>query len=336
MHFFITGHTGFKGAWLILLLRQKNHLVSGFSLDPEKNSLFEISELSKMCQRDFRGDIRDYSSIEEALNLTRPDVVIHLAAQSLVSEGYLYPKETFETNVLGTMNVVRASQNIETIKARLVVTTDKVYKNKNQVTGYKESDELGGQDPYSASKSMADIFTQSWVKSFNIPPTAIARAGNVIGGGDFGRHRLIPDLIASYTKNEVPKLRYPNAVRPWQHVLDCLNGYLHLVDYLIGGGEDLIWNFGPPKTEFFKVHEVAEEIGRMWSRDVSWELDKRPRRDESELLILDSSKARKELGWSEKFDFNKSVEITSEWYELVNQGISPIKASEITLSQFIN
>jgi CDP-glucose 4,6-dehydratase len=233
MHFLITGHTGFKGAWLSLLLRERGHNVSGISLEPENNTLYKSASIGKFFEHDIRCDIRDLDRLQRNFNSISPDVVIHLAAQALVRESYKDPIRTFETNVHGTINVLKASQNLPKLKAQLIVTTDKVYKNMDKLNAYIESDPLGGQDPYSASKAMADIATQSWLSSFVNAPTGIARAGNVIGGGDISTDRLIPDLIKSYTSGLTPRLRAPKAVRPWQHVLDCLNGYLSLVDAII-------------------------------------------------------------------------------------------------------
>ena len=224
MHFLITGHTGFKGAWLSMLLHARGHTVSGISLQPETNSLFIQANVQKFLERDIRCDINESSKLTSYFNETKPDVVIHLAAQALVRESYNNPITTFETNVMGTLNVMKASQQLRDLKGQLIVTTDKVYKNMNKTSGYVESEALGGQDPYSASKAMADIAAQSWLSSFDNPPTAIARAGNVIGGGDICADRLIPDLIQSYSNGSKPKLRAPNSIRPWQHVLDCLNG----------------------------------------------------------------------------------------------------------------
>ena len=194
MHYLITGHTGFKGAWLSLLLRQRGHLVSGISLQPEAGSLFERAEVGKFLENDVQCDIREATKISTHFKELNPDVVVHLAAQSLVRESYKKPLETFETNVIGTLNVLKASQQISDLRAQLLITTDKVYRNISKTSGYIETEALGGQDPYSASKAMADIASQSWLSSFKNPPTAIARAGNVIGGGDVCADRLIPDL----------------------------------------------------------------------------------------------------------------------------------------------
>ncbi|MFZ4497882.1 MAG: CDP-glucose 4,6-dehydratase, partial [Candidatus Nanopelagicales bacterium] len=230
MHYLVTGHTGFKGAWMTMWLTSQGHQVSGLALDPEPGALFETAKLHPLLAHDIRADIRDSANVMDALRVTAPDVVIHLAAQPLVRESYLNPRWTFETNVMGTMNVLEAVQQTPSVKTQLIITTDKVYRNVNQVAGYVEPDPLGGDDPYSASKAMADLLTHSWVTSFGGPPTAVARAGNVIGGGDVCKDRLIPDVIAALASGKAPVLRYPNAVRPWQHVLDCINGYLMLVD----------------------------------------------------------------------------------------------------------
>ena len=207
--------------------------MSGVSLNPEVGSLFEQAGIEKFLQNDVRCDIRESKKLSSLFKQINPDVVIHLAAQALVRESYKNPRDTFEVNALGTLNVLNASQQINDLRAQLIITTDKVYRNIGKLSGYVETEALGGQDPYSASKAMADIATQSWLSSFENPSTAIARAGNVIGGGDVCADRLIPDLISSYSSGLTPKLRAPNSVRPWQHVLDCLNGYLTLVDALV-------------------------------------------------------------------------------------------------------
>jgi CDP-glucose 4,6-dehydratase len=254
-----------------------------------------------------------------------PDVVVHLAAQALVRESYKNPIDTFETNVIGTINVIKASQEISDLKAQLIITTDKVYKNMSKTTGYLETDPLGGQDPYSASKAMADIAAQSWISSFENPPTAIARAGNVIGGGDVCADRLIPDLITSYSARLIPKLRAPNSVRPWQHVLDCLNGYLMLVDAVIQNNGDGAWNFGPAEKQSKTVADVANIAGAMWGVEKSWENDLASHPHEASLLALNSEKARTQLGWSDRLSFEESVEWTISWYKNVLEGSNPLE-----------
>ena len=269
MHFLVTGHTGFKGAWLCLLLSHRGHQVSGLSMDAKAGSLFEKARIQNCLNEHIACDIRDFTSISNSFKSVNPDVVIHLAAQSLVRESYRDPATTFETNVIGTINVLRASQGLDNLKAQLIVTTDKVYKDLKADGSYKESDPLGGDDPYSASKAMADIATQSWLKSFENVPTSIARAGNVIGGGDICEDRLIPDLITSFINKSTPQLRYPNAVRPWQHVLDCLNGYLLLIEQMVNSRETGAWNFGPKDSKSKTVAEITERSGAIWGTDAT-------------------------------------------------------------------
>jgi CDP-glucose 4,6-dehydratase len=334
MHFLITGHTGFKGAWLSLILRQQGHLVSGISLKPEVGSLFERAKIGKFLENDIRCDIRESTKLSGYFKEVNPDAVIHLAAQALVRESYKTPMNTFETNVIGTINVIKAAQEISDLKAQLIVTTDKVYKNISKTTGYLETDALGGQDPYSASKAMADIAAQSWISSFKNPPTAIARAGNVIGGGDVCADRLIPDLISSYSSGLTPKLRAPNSVRPWQHVLDCLNGYLMLVDAVIQKKAEGAWNFGPDEKQSKTVADVANIAGAMWGVEKSWDNDLGIHPHEASMLMLNANKARAELGWSDKLSFEESVKWTINWYKNVNAGSDPLEETLKNIREF--
>ena len=334
MHFLITGHTGFKGAWLSLILQQRGHLVSGISLEPEVGSLFEQAGIENFLQNDIRCDIRESVKLSSHFKQINPDVVIHLAAQALVRESYKNPRDTFEVNAIGTLNVLNASQQIIDLRAQLIITTDKVYKNIGKTSGYVETEALGGQDPYSASKAMADIATQSWLSSFENPTTAIARAGNVIGGGDVCADRLIPDLINSYSTGLTPKLRAPNSVRPWQHVLDCLNGYLTLVDALIDNRTDGAWNFGPDENQSKTVADVAEIAGGVWGVEKSWENDLGNHPHEASLLMLNSKKARTELGWSDKLSFEESVKWTIDWYKNVQNGNDPLEETLKNIKSF--
>jgi CDP-glucose 4,6-dehydratase len=334
MHFLITGHTGFKGAWLTLLLRQRGHLVSGISLNPAENSLFELADVSNSLQYDIRFDIRSTETLANHFQAIKPDVIIHLAAQSLVRESYRDPVTTFETNVMGTVNVLRASRSLQSLSAQLIITTDKVYENVSKSSGYIESDPLGGKDPYSASKAMADIATQSWLSSFSNPPTAIARAGNVIGGGDVCTDRLIPDLVKSYSHGQVPKLRAPNSVRPWQHVLDCLNGYLALVDEILNSKIGGAWNFGPSESSLRSVANVSDLAGTIWGVEAKWELDLDNHPQEAQLLSLNSEKAREQLGWKEKLSFEESIEWTMNWYKNVANGANPLEECLKDIARF--
>jgi CDP-glucose 4,6-dehydratase len=334
MHYLITGHTGFKGAWLSLILHHRGHLVSGISLQPEAGSLFEQGKIGKFLQNDVRCDIRESAKISSHFKQIKPDVVIHLAAQALVRESYKNPTNTFEVNAIGTLNVLNASQQINDLRAQLIITTDKVYKNIGKTSGYVETEALGGQDPYSASKAMADIATQSWLSSFENPTTAIARAGNVIGGGDVCADRLIPDLITSYSSGLTPKLRAPNSVRPWQHVLDCLNGYLTLVDALIDDNADGAWNFGPDENQSKTVADVADIAGGVWGVEKNWENDLGNHPHEASLLMLNSNKARTELGWSDKLSFEESVKWTIDWYKNVHNGNDPLEETLKNIKSF--
>lgn len=334
MHYLITGHTGFKGAWLSMILHHRGHIVSGISLKPEVGSLFERARIGKFLQNDVRCDIRDASKLSSHFQQINPDVVIHLAAQALVRESYKNPRDTFQINTIGTLNVLNASQQITELKAQLVITTDKVYKNLDKPSGYVETDALGGQDPYSASKAMADIATQSWISSFKNPRTAIARAGNVIGGGDVCMDRLIPDLINSYSSGLTPKLRFPNSIRPWQHVLDCLNGYLMLVDALIANTARGAWNFGPDENQSKSVADVANIAGAVWGVEKNWDSDLGNHPHEASILMLNSNKSRTELGWSDKLTFEESVKWTINWYLNVSKRNDPLEETLKNIREF--
>jgi CDP-glucose 4,6-dehydratase len=334
MHFLITGHTGFKGAWLCMLLRERGHDVSGISINAENDALFSRANIGHILKNDIRCDIRESTRLSSHFKEINPDVVIHLAAQALVRESYRSPEDTIETNVMGTINVLKASQQISDLNAQLIITTDKVYKNIGKKSGYVETEALGGQDPYSASKAMADIATQSWLSSFENAPTAIARAGNVVGGGDVCADRLIPDLIHSYSSGLTPKLRAPNSVRPWQHVLDCLNGYLMLVDAVIQDKASGAWNFGPDENQSKTVADVANIAGGVWGVEKNWENDLGNHPHEASMLMLNSNKARAELGWSDKLTFEESVKWTINWYKNVNAGSDPLEETLKNIREF--
>lgn len=336
MHYLITGHTGFKGAWLALWLTSQGHEVSGIALDPEAGSLFELANISETLRNDIRLDIRQADEIKSAIAQVNPDVVFHMAAQPLVRQSYLDPRYTFETNVMGTLSVLEAVANAKSVKAHVVITTDKVYRNINQVAGYVESDALGGFDPYSSSKAMADILAQSWISSFPGTPTTVVRAGNVIGGGDISKDRLMPDLISSYLNNEVPTLRYPNSVRPWQHVLDCLNGYLLVSESLLAGNSHPMMNIGPDEESFVTVAAVAEIVATQLNVEPVWKVSENIQPHEANLLSLDASLAKSQLGWDNKLKFNDAIKWTTLWHSKVH---NHEKARTISLEQiekFIN
>jgi CDP-glucose 4,6-dehydratase len=336
VHYLITGHTGFKGAWLALWLESMGHEVSGIALDPEENSLFDRANVSDSLLNDFRIDIRKSDEVKSAVLQINPDVVFHLAAQPLVRESYLDPRYTFETNVMGTLSVLEAVSSTKSVKAHVVVTTDKVYRNINQVAGYVENDALGGFDPYSSSKAMADILTQSWISSFPGTPTTVVRAGNVIGGGDVSKDRLMPDLIAAYLNNKVPILRYPNSVRPWQHVLDCLNGYLVVSQSLLVGGEHSMVNIGPDKESFVTVAKVAEMVATQLSVDPTWKLSETTQPHEAGLLSLDASLAKSALGWHDKLKFSEAIKWTTDWYLKVHRQDNARDTTIEQIEKFVN
>ena len=322
MHYLVTGHTGFKGSWLSLWLTERGHTVSGLSLDPIPGALYTTARIGELLENDLRVDIRDAPAVSDALHAIEPDVVFHLAAQPLVRESYANPRTTFETNVMGTLNVLEAVSSTPSVKAQVIITTDKVYRNVNRVAGYVETDPLGGDDPYSSSKAMADILAQSWVKSFPSAPTAIARGGNVIGGGDVSPNRLLPDLLRSFEHGTTATLRYPGSVRPWQHVLDCLSGYLMLADTLLAGGGTGTWNIGPGRESFMTVGQVADLAATLWGDGAAWTTDGGVHLHEANLLALDASRIMRELHWHNRLGFDKSVAWTVEWQKSVLAGTS--------------
>ena len=335
MHFLVTGHTGFKGTWLIYFLKELGHEVSGISLDPLKDSLFTSTNASELLKNDLRVDIRNANELSQNIEKLNPDVLMHLAAQPLVRKSYLDPRETIETNAIGTFNVLEAASKVKNLKANLIITTDKVYKNVNQVEGYVETDPLGGEDPYSVSKAMADLVTQSFVKSFKLAPTAIARAGNVIGGGDVSQDRLIPDLIKGFEKSETVNIRYPNAVRPWQHVLDCLNGYIVLAENVLSRNLQSEWNFGPDKNSFKTVKEVADFLKNQWGEKADWKVQDTSDLAEAELLSLDATKAQRELGWKNKLNFEQTLMWTLNWHKQVLSGENPREVTRKQILEFM-
>jgi CDP-glucose 4,6-dehydratase len=308
--------------------------VSGLALDPAEGGLFKRAGLADQLVSDLRVDIRDAEATAAAVAAAAPDVVVHMAAQSLVRESYRDPRYTYETNAMGTLNVLEAVAATPSVRAHVVVTTDKVYRNVNQETGYVETDPLGGDDPYSASKAMADLLTQSWIRSVPGTPTAIARAGNVIGGGDITRERLLPDLIAAYACGHAPLLRFPHAVRPWQHVLDCLNGYLTLVDALLDGSGLGQWNFGPGRDSFVEVGQVATLAAELWGGGAHWELDGGRHPHEANLLALDAFKAQRELGWRNRLGFHDALAWTIDWERRVQAGGDPLTVTREQIGAF--
>jgi len=333
-HYLITGHTGFKGSWLSLLLKSRGHEVSGLALEPAADSLFSRANIAADMVHDLRVDIRDRNATVEAFKQVAPDYVIHLAAQALVREGYRKPVETYETNVNGTMHVLEASDQTDSIKAQLIITTDKVYRNDGRSSPYVESDPLGGGDPYSASKAMADILAQEMLNNERSKPGAIARAGNVIGAGDSSKDRLIPDIIRASRSGNPLVVRYPHAIRPWHHVLDCLEGYLLLLNSVSPGGFGGAWNFGPNPDDFWSVLDVvnlAKEFGIEVEFSVVGTEKFYP---ETGFLNLDSRKVKAEFGWEPRLSPQLSVfEALSEILPPQNLSIREILDAQVRSSE---
>ena len=331
MHFLVTGHTGFKGAWLTLLLKQRGHTVSGLALDPLPGSLFDLAEVAQDLAQDFRVDIRDANAVRHAVADSGADVLVHMAAQPLVRESYRNPRYTYETNVNGTLNVLDALSAAPALRAALIITTDKVYRNDARTQGYCETDALGGTDPYSTSKAMADLLTQSWMRTSSIP-VSIARAGNVIGGGDVCAERLLPDLLKAHSNGVPATLRNPQAVRPWQHVLDCLDGYLTIIHAMLLGAPADAWNIGPGEVGTLTVGEVASrvagQLGMQAFRTVA-----ESEMHEANLLSLDITKARKLLGWAPRLTVEDAIFWTTGWHIACEQDAATARTQ--TLEQIV-
>jgi CDP-glucose 4,6-dehydratase len=333
VRYLITGHTGFKGAWLTAMLKAQGHEVVGISLPALDKSLYKEASLSELFSKEHFLDIRNRSELKKAIVKSNADVAFHLAAQPLVRESYKTPVETYETNVIGTLNFLDGIRE-SNISAAVVITTDKVYKNKNLLRGYIELDELGGHDPYSSSKAAADSATQSWAASFEANNVSIARAGNVIGGGDWAADRLIPDLVNAFASGTPASIRYPNSIRPWQHVADCLAGYLALSDAMLASGVTGEWNFGPAIDTDTKVSKVADLAALAWGEGASWKLDTDPQLHEAGYLLLDSSKARQELNWQDKLDFEETINWTVHFYKASMGGQDPRNLLEQQIKAF--
>lgn len=318
MKILVTGHTGFKGSWLALMLHNFGHEVHGYSLDPLTGGIFELAKVSEICQSDFRDDIRNKANLDKAIEDIQPEIVLHLAAQPLVLTSYEQVYETYSTNVTGTLNVLDASTKSRVLKGLIVITTDKVYLNDEAKRAFIESDTLGGKDPYSSSKALADQLTQNWSRHNERIPVAIARAGNVIGGGDVSANRLIPDIVSSISKGHAPQIRNPLSVRPWQHVMDCLNGYIALIDFVSSGRSDA-FNFGPNEGDFHTVEEVTTHILNLYGIS-NWESGQTSPNKEAGFLTLNSAKAMKELNWKNKVSFIEGLDLTVEWYKAASSG----------------
>jgi CDP-glucose 4,6-dehydratase len=322
---FVTGHTGFKGSWLAAWLQRLGASVHGYALNPPTQpSLFDEARISSLLSSDTRADLADITRLRGALHASRAEVLFHLAAQPLVRESYRDPLGTLATNVMGTANVLEAARSLESLRAIVVITTDKVYENRNWTFPYRETDALGGHDPYSASKAASEIVVASYRASFFSRPAghaalmATARAGNVIGGGDWAAERLVPDCLRAF-QNETPvHLRFPKSVRPWQHVLDPLAGYMRLAERLLeesGEAYAHAWNFGPDLSSDATVGAVAQLMARLWGGEARViEAPSTNNPPEHELLRLDSSTSRARLGWQPRWPLQRALEATVAWH----------------------
>lgn len=328
---FLTGHTGFKGSWLALWLSSMDAKVTGFALAPDtKPNLFEVAQVQALLNNSYIADIRDLASLQKAMLQTRPEIVIHMAAQPLVRFSYAHPVETYATNVMGTIHVLETIRNLDSVRAAVIVTTDKCYENKEWPWGYRENEPMGGRDPYSSSKGCAELVTSAYRQSYFTPDQyhhhgvgiASARAGNVIGGGDWSDDRLIPDAIKAFEQHQPLMIRNPLATRPWQHVLEPLSGYLVLAQALCQGGAnfDGAWNFGPKDDDARSVKEVVNLLIKNWHSSASWVQDIREQPHEAHLLKLDCSKARQYLGWVPKWSLEQAIEKIAQWQDAYRQG----------------
>ncbi len=318
---FVTGHTGFKGAWLSLWLQQMGAKVTGFSLaSPTTPNLFEAAQIAD-GMTSVIGDVRDFELLVATLRKSRASIVFHLAAQSIVSEGYRLARETFAINLTGTVNLLEAIRECENIAAAVIITSDKCYAPSASATPLIEGDPLGGKDPYSASKSCAEIAVASWRHSFftesQSTRIATARAGNVIGGGDWSVHRLLPDIARAFIANEALKLRMPNAIRPWQHVLDALSGYLQLAEKLCaddGVNFARAWNFGPVAADHLTALQVAERCAKLWGETARVEIAASNFQYETQNLRLDTALAHQLLNWYPTWSADEALRQTLSWY----------------------
>jgi CDP-glucose 4,6-dehydratase len=341
---FLSGHTGFKGGWLAIWLADKGAKIRGYSLDPATEpNLFADARVSDVLDDD-RGDIQDYPKLEASLVDFEPEVVFHLAAQPLLRRSYADPLGTYGINVMGTANLLEAVRKSPSVRAVVCVTTDKCYQNREWVWPYRETDPLGGHDPYSSSKAAAEIVVAAFRDSYfplnrlsdHRVAIATARAGNVIGGGDWSEDRLVPDLIRGFESGKPVLIRRPNAVRPWQHVLEPLQGYITLAEHLLAGevGAASAFNFGPSEDDAWPVERVANRLVSLWGAGASWVRDNAPSIHEAHYLKLDSSKARAELGWRPRLNLDAALDWTVRWYRSRNSGADMAAETRSQIAQY--
>jgi len=317
---FLTGHTGFKGSWLSLWLQSLEASVTGYALPPPSTpNLFDVAKVAQTLTS-LDADICNLPMLKQSMQMARPEIVIHMAAQPLVRYSYAEPVETYLTNVLGTVHVLESVRNTPSVKAVLVVTTDKCYENREELhRSYRENEPMGGHDPYSSSKACAELVTAAYRKSFLQQQgiaVATARAGNVIGGGDWASDRLVPDILKGFSKNEVVQIRNPESIRPWQHVLEPLSGYLTLAEHLYTKGLSYAkgWNFGPHDEDTRPVQWIVEQLAQHWGKGATWQQDIGQHPHEANYLKLDISKAKALLGWSPTWNLETTLQKITHWH----------------------
>jgi len=340
----LTGHTGFKGSWLSLWLQKLNANVVGFSKSiPTNPSLFELANIEN-GMTSITGNVCDYHKLEETIKEYKPEIVIHMAAQAILRESYSNPIETYATNVMGTVNLLESIRKVGNVKVILNVTTDKCYEHDKSSRGHLETDRLGGYDPYSNSKACSELVTSSFRNSFFNPEEhekhgislASCRAGNVIGGGDWGKDRLIPDIVKGILNNEIIKIRNPDSIRPWQHVLDPLNGYLTLAEKLWSSGSEFSegWNFGPLENDEKPVKWIVEKMIKLSSKNIRYEMDGNVNPHEENYLKLNCGKAKSRLGWMSKLNLEEGLEWITEWYKQYEQNKDMRQITEQQIEKF--
>jgi CDP-glucose 4,6-dehydratase len=340
----LTGHTGFKGGWLSLWLNSMGAEVFGYALKPDTSpNLFDVLQLETLISKSYISDIRDFSALNKVMQDIKPDVVIHMAAQPLVRYSYAHPIDTYATNLMGTVHVLEAVRQSNSVKAAVMVTTDKCYDNKEWVWGYRENDSMGGYDPYSNSKGCAELATTAYRQSFFTDKSGViqvglasARAGNVIGGGDWSVDRLIPDAIKSFESNHELLIRNPNATRPWQHVLEPISGYLILAQALFEAPTEFSsgWNFGPGDSDVKTVEQVLEVLIKQWGGGVSWRTEGSEQPHEANLLKLDCSKAKSKLKWGPKWGVETAIGLIVEWQRAFRTGENMREICMMQINQY--
>ncbi len=344
---FLTGHTGFKGGWLSIWLTAMGARVTGYSLPPERTpALFDVLSLGSRVEKSTLADIRDLAEVSAAMRTCEPDIVIHMAAQPLVRKSYREPVETYATNVMGTVHVLQAVRHVPSVRAILVVTTDKCYENREWVWGYREDEPMGGHDPYSSSKGCAELVVAAYTNSF-FPPEehhrhgvaiASARAGNVIGGGDWSEDRLIPDAIRAFESKTRLQIRNPNATRPWQHVLEPLSGYLMLGQRLFQDGVCFNggWNLGPNDSDARSVREVVDLLAARWGQGAGWDHDGADHPHEAGFLKLDCSKARQILGWQPRWNLETAIDRIVAWHDSMRTRQDMVQVTESQIHAYLH